>query len=202
MKTRLLTFDRGDYLATKILTIAVAVGLPILLLCLPVYDALTGQPLRVTLPVSEAAPISAADGVTVTPWGVVAVEVAGASAGAWVLSLVPALVASIAVWVGAALLWRVVSAAATGAPFTVDTVHCLRGIALTVILGAAAHWFASGLTHAALSRQLLPGEETTLFVSTTGVAPLVVLGVGLLFAMVAEVVARGVVLEDELEGVI
>ena len=83
-----------------------------------------------------------------------------------------------------------------------DAVHCLRGIALVVFLGAALHWLVAGFVDAALSRRFLPGEETTLFVSTTGSGPLVVVGAAVLFAMVAEAFARGVVLEDDLEGVV
>lgn len=202
MNARLLTFDRADYRLTKVLMILVAVGAPVLLLCWPVYDALAGNPLRVTLPASNLEPLGAADGVTVTPWGRVAVEVADAPLTAWVLSLLPAVVVTFAIWTALVLLWRIVAAAAAGRPFTVDAVHCLRGIALVVFLGAALHWLVAGFVDAALSRRFLPGEEATLFVSTTGSGPLVVVGAALLFAMVAEAFARGVVLEDDLEGVV
>ncbi|MBK7822497.1 MAG: DUF2975 domain-containing protein [Tessaracoccus sp.] len=202
MNAKLLTFDRSDYRATKVLMILLAICAPAVLLGLPVYDLAAGNPLRVYLPAGALAPISVADGVSVTPWGVVSVEAVGASIGTWVLSLVPPLVVVVALWVALLFLWRVVAAAAAGAPFTRDTVHCLRGIALTVFLGSLAHWLASGIVDAALSRQLIPGEETTLFVSTMGSGGLVAVGAAMLFAMVAEVFARGVVLEDELEGVV
>ena len=156
MNARLLTFDRADYRLTKVLMILVAVGAPVLHLCWPVYDALAGNPLRVTLPASNLEPLGAADGVTVTPWGRVAVEVADAPLTAWVLSLLPAVVVTFAIWTALVLLWRIVAAAAAGRPFTVDAVHCLRGIALVVFLGAALHWLVAGFVDAALSRRFLP----------------------------------------------
>ena len=106
MNAKLLTFDRSDYRATKVLMILLAICAPAVLLGLPVYDLAAGNPLRVYLPAGALAPISVADGVSVTPWGVVSVEAVGASIGTWVLSLVPPLVVVVALWVALLFLWR------------------------------------------------------------------------------------------------
>ena len=202
MKTRPLAFDSVDYRLTKALMIAVAAGAPLFAFGFSVYDALAGKPLRVTLPVARVEAVGVAPGVQVTPWGLVAVEATDASIGHRALSLLPSVVVVFATWVALRLLWRVVTAAAAGKPFTVDTVHCLRAVALVVFLGAGLHWLTAGLVNAALSRRFLPGEEATVFATALGSGALIALGAGLLFAMVAEICAHGVVLEGELEGLV
>lgn len=202
MNARLLTFDRGDYRIMRLIMVLAAIGLPLGILGLPAYDLFAGNPLSVALPASNLAPVAVAEGVTVGPAGSVLVEVAGAPLGVWAVSLVPGLVVLAAAAVVLVLLWRVVAAAAAGAPFTVDTVHCLRGISLAVLLGGAAHMVVAGFVDAALSRRFLPGEEAVLFVRTSDGGVLFVFAGCMLIAMIAEVFARGVVLEDQLEGVV
>lgn len=188
MNARLLTFDRADYRLTKVLMILRPSARRS---CSSAGRSTTrwqANPLRVTLPASNLEPLGAADGVTVTLVGPRRGRGGRRNRSLPAPSPLPAVVVTFCDLdrPRPPLAHR---RGAAGRPFTVDAVHCLRGMRWSSSWAPRCTGSPVGRRRRRAQPPASPGEETTLFVSTTGSGPLVVVGAAVLFAMVAEAFA-------------
>lgn len=151
-------FSRGDYLATKLALVAVAVAYPGLALVPRLLSWAGGQPLTLTGQ-SAAGPGPVLDeptpGIEGRYTDQVTWTVADASAGQWLAALAPTLMTALLLVVGAVVLWRLVSTTQRGVPFDRRAVGQLRtlGVLLMayglvrpvgeVLVGLAVFWSGS-----------------------------------------------------------
>ena len=195
-----LAFDRGDYLATKLVLGITALGSVLFGLGGFVVDAVTNAPLPMayttTVPRGIALPRGA------TPNGPATMELllkdatfserlGQAIPGALLLTMTIAVV-----W----LLFQLLGSIQAGEPFTRGNVRRINAIALIVGFGGLLAQFAQGFADNAIyTTGRVPKPSGLAMVMTFTPLPIVIM---LVIALIGEAFRRGIVLRDDVEGLV
>ncbi|PUA80915.1 hypothetical protein C7S10_10965 [Nocardioides currus] len=203
----LFTFDRWDYLGTRVVLGAVALASVSFGVVVPLVQMLQGDALTWQLQTGKTDAL-ATDQLGVKPgaeltWpGTADVRIEDAGVGTWLASIAPgALLATATVVVVVALL-RLLSSIQSREPFAPAAVRSLRVVGATLLLGAVAVTVAASLANQAVLRAAveLRGEPSTF---TLALGPVVVIaGAGLVCAALAEAFNHGIALADDVEGLV
>ena len=196
------TFDRLDFLATKLLLAAVGIGVPLFTVVVPLGRWVTGGTLTWELddvgrPALRSG-LRLRDGVDVTGGATLGLRIPDAGATTWLVSLVPGLLLSAAVGLVVLQLLRLVRNIQDGRPFDATSARALRLIGATVLAATFVVGVGTGVADAVVSDRALSGDGVSMSVSTSFV-PLVA---GLLVLALAEAFAQGVRMQDDVEGLV
>lgn len=199
-----LSFNRWDYLATKVLVGGAVLVTAATAVIAPLIQWLRDEPLHWDLTVAHDAPVprgvEAQAGVTLSGTDGLRVTLPQADAGPWIASLLPGALLAVAVAVVGWLLLRLLRATEAGQPFTRQTVRSLRVIAITVFVATLAITFAEAVADSVIAGAALLDSVST--VGLTFSIPLVPLAFCVLLTALAEAFARGAVLQDDVEGLV
>lgn len=202
-----LTFDRWDFLGTRLVLGLIALGSTTMGVVVPLVRWLTGRPLTWQLQTGKTDDVVtdqlvARSGVELAWPGTADVTIDDAGTGTWLASLVPgALLATATVIVVVALL-RLLSHIEAQRPFAYAAVRSLRIIGATLLGGAVLVTLAGSFANAAVldaAVDLQGGATTFGFDFGTG---LLVAAAGLVCAALAEAFAHGIKLADDVEGLV
>lgn len=201
-----LRFDGVDVKFTKAAGVGVAVVTALFAIVWPIVSWVRGEPLVVWFDgaaegAAEGMVPGAAPGVTVTHGSRVFAEFAEASPGLWLASLVPPALFVIFLVFVLWLLWRLLDDVGDAHPFTMANVARMRGIAIVMMGGSVVLLFARGLANGYLASHAFV-DESVLFAYDFEPSSLLLPGVGLLIAALAEAFKRGIQLESDVEGLV
>lgn len=199
--TRALTFDESDFQWSYLALGLASLASVLFAVALPAVAWLRGEPLvaRVLSPADADVAVSAADGASVTT-DTLTVHLADAPAGAWLATIGLGALFTAVVWVVLYQLWRLLRAVADGSPFTQANVVRLRVMAWALMLTPVVALVLTAFYHSyLLSLALGEGSAWVLRVPNS---TYVIVGFGILLALIAEVFRRGVQLEDDVEGLV
>ncbi len=199
-------FSRFDFLATRGVLALVAVTTPVLAVGMPLLSWARGRPLVWTAQVDPARAdlrgIVAAPGATVDWTGDLALSVGQAPTSAWIYSLVPGVVLSVAVVSVAVLLLRLTRRVQRSEAFVSDSVRSLRIIAFLVMMASLCTQLADNVASSAVLAAALPDEPDVLPVTLFSGGAFVMLLTGLLVGVIAEAFAQGTRLADDVAGLV
>lgn len=202
---RLPAFDRWDYLGTRVLLIASAVATLVVTVLLPVVEWARGRPLVSTVLV-DGDPPAVTDppllaGAEATWDRAATVSLGDASTGAWLASLLPGVVLSVAVLLVVAGLVRLVAGIQRDGGLSDGSVTTLRVVAVTVIAAPWALSLAAGIAEDRVRTEAFGGSGATVSFEVTG-AMLALTVLGLVIAALAEAFRRGASLEHDVDGLV
>lgn len=197
-----LAFDRSDYLLTKIVLGITALGSVLFGLGGFVVDAVTNAPLPMAYTTTVPRGIALPRGATPDGPGPATIELllkdatfserlGQAIPGALLLAMTIAVV-----W----LLFQLLRSIQAAEPFTRGNVRRINAIALIVGFGGLLAQFAQGFADNAIyTTGRLPRPSTLTMVLTFTPLPIVIM---LVIALIGEAFRRGVVLRDDVEGLV
>lgn len=193
---------RADFLAARVVTVAVVVLGPVLALWGRLSDWVEGRPLTWTSWADQGPEYAGATpvgGVTVQHSGELVWEQAGAGVGRWLVSLLPDLVTGAVIAVSALLVLRLIRQIESGVPFDTSSVWYVRVLGLMT--------FCYGIFMPLLV--LVVGVVLTFGVQDEPAygfqfdgSDFLPIAVGLVLLVVAEVWRRGSQIADDLEGLV
>ena len=203
----LFTFDRWDFLGTRLLLGAVAVGVTAFGVVAPIVRWLRGDALTWQLDTGRTEALASDQvvpktGVELTWPGTTDVEIREAGADTWLASIVPGALLAIATVIVVVALLRLLSSIEARHPFAPAAVRSLRIVGATLLFGAVLVSVAGAAADAAVRKAAidLTAGTTTFHVS---LGPVVVIAaVGLVCAALAEAFAHGIELADDVEGLV
>jgi hypothetical protein len=195
-----LAFDRGDFLATKIVLGITALGSVLFGLGGFVVDSVTNAPLPMAYTTTVPIGITLPRGTTHNGPVTVDLLLTDATLGERLGQAVPgALLLSMTiavVW----LLFKLLRSIQAGEPFTRENVRRINAIALIVGFGGLLAQFAQGFADNAIyTTGRLPLPSTLSMVMTFTPLPIVIM---LVVALTGEAFRRGIVLRDDVEGLV
>jgi len=195
-----LTFDRADYLGTKIILGITVVGSVLFGLGGPVVNAATNAPLPVSYTTKVTSGIELPRGATHNGEATVQLLLKDATLGERFGQAIPGLLLAAMTIAVAWLLFQLLRSAQAGEPFTGRNVRRINTTALVVGLGGMLVQLVQGLADNAIYPSgRLPDPSTLLFEMSFTPLPLVVM---LVIALVGETFRRGVVLRHDVEGLV
>lgn len=203
---KILSFDRWDWLLTKGFIALVALLVPLFTVLLPTLMWIQDEPLEWTGPTGQNDVIRSAEGIAqdgvVAHWtDEAAVTIANAPADVWAASLLPGVVLSLATLSICWFLYRLITQIQSEKEFTRVSVWSLRGIALSLILGAAVFTVVTGIADDIVMSRAVDATDGPLI--TIGIAgPIIVSVCALVIAAIAEAFAHGANLQDDVEGLV
>lgn len=203
----LFTFDRWDFLGTRLLLGAVAVGVAGFGVVAPSVQWLRGDPLTWQLDTGRTDELAtdqviAGPGVELTWPGTADVEIRDADAGTWLATLLPGVLLATATVVVVLALLRLLGSIQAQRPFAPAAVRSLRIVGATLLVGAVLVSAAGSFADAAVRDAALDlATGTTTFEMSLGPV-VVVAAVGLVCAALAEAFAHGIELADDVEGLV
>lgn len=203
----LFTFDRWDYLGTRVVLGVVAVVVVGTGVVVPVLQMLRGEPLTWQLETGTTDAlvtdeVTAGPGVELTWPGTAAVRIEDADTGTWLATIAPGVVLALCTVVVVLALLRLLASIQRKAPFAPAAVRSLRVVGATLLIGSALVTVADTIANKAVLDAAvdLAGDE---MVFTLDLGLVVVFGAaGLLFAALAEAFAHGIALADDVEGLV
>ena len=202
--SRILTFDRSDFIATKVLIIAITLGSLAITVLWPVMSWLRGEPLRWVVAVDASAGMPAevtTTSNTVAQWnGDVLVTLSQAPAITRLATLLPGLIATAAIAVTAVQLLGLLRDIQAREPFAAASIRRLRIITLVLMIAPMLALVAHALAEAAVRGAAFADAPFALFFSANGI--LVAAGAGLMVAAIAEAFARGAELRADVDGLV
>jgi hypothetical protein len=195
-----LSFTRSDYIAAKVvLGIAVA-GSVMFGLAGPALDAVSNAPLPMTYTTSVTSGIELPRGARFDGNATTRLLLTDATPIERLTQALPAVLTAGLTIAVAWLLFQLIRSTQAGDPFTRRNVWRINGIALIVGLGGMLAQLAGGVADNALQTTgRLPRPNTLTFEMTVTPVPLVLM---LMIALVAEAFRRGVVLRDDVDGLV
>lgn len=192
-----LAFDALDFKGSRVFIVVAGLFAAVVLLAVPVARWFLGDSLRVTVPVDEPVEI----------WGrmgesyVVSLALEAPTMADRVLALSGSLYILLLIVGGLALLWRFLGQVERGKAFSAEVVALLWSLALLLMVAPVVGGVAQGFLNGWFLRRL--GQSETLWALSGGLAlPAVLIGTGLLLALVAHVFGRGIELERDVEGLV
>lgn len=197
-----LDFDRWDYAATRLLLLAGLVGIPLVVVGLPLLGWLGDDPLVWGAALDQQAAVTdpaLRDGARVVWDGGVEVTLAEVPGGVRLLTLLPALVVALAAALVAWPLLGLVRRIQGGESFSTDAVRGLRVVGLTLLLAPWLHQFLVGIADAAVLEEAFGPRSSTLVI---GAGTLALSALGLAVGAVAEAFRQGVHLRDDVDGLV
>lgn len=195
-----MKFDRQDYAWSYVAIIAAGIVAGLFALILPLIDWARGLPL--TLRVVLGGPESvdgAVDGVRATS-DVVDLEFASAPTSAWLGQIGLGLLFTITVCVGLILLWRFMKSVEHGSPFTRVNVSRLRWMGAILLFAPLIAAVIQGLFSAYILGLAFEADQRLNFY--LGYQTMALMGLGVVLICIAEVFWRGIVLEEDVEGLV
>lgn len=198
---KMLSFDRTDFLLTKVMIVAVAVGIPLASVGAPLVGWATGRSLiwevAGTRATSVPADLATRVGVEARGTDTLALRIDGAGAGTWLATLLPGLALSVAVALGAWLFLRLVQRIERGQPFVAASARSLRLLSITILVGSLAVSLCTGVADSVVTERAL--RDVVSFGFTV---PFVAVIAAFLVLALAEAFAQGVRLQDDVEGLV
>lgn len=195
------TFDKYDFLATKVMLGLAALLTTFAATILPVATWLRGDPLKwqlSTIPsTASVTGMEPAQGVSISIGAGVQAKIADASTSAWLASLAPGLISTVSVLLMVGLLVRLLQRIQTGSPFVAQSVRALRMIGVTIFVGSSLSALATGVAESVVSSEALRGAFGFSFE-----APIALLLGALLVLALAEAFAQGIRLAADVEGLV
>ena len=196
-----LIFTRSDYIATKVVLGISVAGSVFFGLAVPIFDAVNNTPLPVTYMTSvTSSGVELPRGATVDGNASVQLLLNDATAGERLTQALPAiLIAGLTIAV-AWLLFQLIRCTQAGEPFTRRNVWRINGIALVVGLGGMLVQLAGGVADNAIQTSgRLPRPDTLALEMAFTPLPLIVM---ITIALMGEAFRRGVVLRQDVEGLV
>ncbi len=203
MKTPSLDFDRWDYGATKALLVAGLVAIPLLVVGLPLLSWVNGDALVWTTLLDDRTVVTGPEprgGVEAVWDGSAVVTIASASTALRLLTLLPSLMVAAAVGVTTWSLLSLVRRIQRGESFTSTTVTRLRIVGFTLLLAPWLVQAFAGLADAAVLERAF-GSQVPFSIMVDG-GSLVVSALGLAVGAMAEAFRQGVLLRDDVDGLV
>lgn len=202
--SRILTFDRWDFVATRVLIMAITLGSLAITVIWPAILWLRGEPLQWVVAVDIATDLpdeaSLATGASAQWNGEALVTLTQASASAWLATLLPGLITTAAIALVARQLLGLLRDIQSREPFAAASVRRLRVIALILLIAPMVTVTADALAGAAVRSAAFVDAPFAFFISANGI--LVAIGAGLMVAAVAEAFARGAELRADVDGLV
>jgi len=195
-----LAFDRSDYIGAKIVLGITVAGSVVFGLFGPILNALNNAPLRVTYTSKVTRGIPLPRGATLEGPVTVQVVLKDPTLGERLTQAIPAfLVASLTIAI-VVLLFQLLRSTQAGEPFTRRNIVRINIIALSVGIGGMLVQFAGGVADNAIQATgRLPESAGPSFEVTFTLMPLALM---LVIALVGEAFRRGVVLREDVEGLV
>ena len=195
---RMLAFDRADFLITRIVLLLAVAGTALVQVVGPAIEWARGGPLTWTVaPLHADVPLR--EGVESLGAEVV-VSVPDATTESWIATLVPGVISTLAVAIGAWLVLRLMRRIQAGEPFVRASVWSLRGVAGLLVMVPLLMSVAVAVATRLVAEQALPSVEDALAFDLSRALWTVLAGA--LVAAVAEAFARGVELQRDVEGLV
>lgn len=201
---RILTFDRWDFVVTRVLIVMITLGSLAITVIWPVIMWLRDEPLRWVVAVD--ATVGLPDELTTNPaataqWnGDALVTLTQASPGTWLATLLPGLITTAAIALVARQLLWLLRDIQSREPFAAASVRRLRIIALILLIAPMVILTANATAGAAVRSAAFTDAPFAFTFSTTGI--LVAAGTGLMVAALAEAFARGAELRADVDGLV
>ena len=202
-----LTFDRWDFLGTRVVLGVTALAVTGLGVIVPVVQWLRGEPLTWQLQTGKTDDVVtdqlvARPGVELTWPGAADVAIEDAGTGTWLASIVPGALLTIATLIVVVALLRLLASIEEQRPFAYAAVRSLRVIGATLLGAAALVTLAGSFANVAVLDAAVDLQgDTTTFSIDFGNA-LLVAAAGLVCAALAEAFAHGIKLADDVEGLV
>lgn len=199
---RLLTFDARDFQVARLALALSALAVALITVARPLWQWLRDEPLEGGITVDAAPPQVAAREDAAVAWsGDVLVTLTSPTTADRLAALAPGVALSLAAALLAWLGIRLLTAIASGEPFTRRSVGALRGIAGTLLAAMVVVSAADAVLQAQLATSGLADTTDAVFVLEP--LPLLLVGtVALVVASVAEAFARGSRLADDVDGLV
>ena len=195
------TFDRSDYLATKIVLGLWVAGAAAFGLGGFVYDTVTKAPLPVSYTAKIPSGMVLPDGATHDGEATMRLLLKDPTFGERLGQAIPGMLLATMTIAIAWLLFQLLRSTQAGDPFTRGNVRRINATALIVGAGGMLVQIAQGFADSNIfGMGRLPQPSTlTVFAGTVTPLPLVVM---LVIALIGEAFRRGVVLGDDVEGLV
>ena len=198
-----MKLGRGEFIAIKLLLIAVTVAAVGGTLGQSLFSWLRGEPLEARVDTGTegvGGALGLRDGVRLEWSSTADVTIPDASASTWLVSMLPGAAITLSVAIGAALLWLLVSRIERGAPFDAVSVRVLSGLAMVgLIYALVAPTLAGAANSTVLNAAVV--DPGTHFEAVFGVELSVVLA-SLLCSVLAQAFAVGVRMQRDVEGLV
>lgn len=202
-----LTFDRWDFLGTRLVLGLIALGSTTMGVVVPLVRWLTGRPLTWQLQTGKTDDVVtdqlvARSGVELVWPGTADVTIDDASAGTWLASMVPGVLLAIATVIVVLALLRLLASIEAQRPFAPAAVRSLRITGATLLVGAIVITVAGSVANLAVLTAAadLQGDPTAFKLE---LGPSLVIGAaGLVCAAMAQAFAHGIQLADDVEGLV
>lgn len=197
-----LTFDRADYLGTKIILGIAAAGAALFGLGAPVLAAATNAPLTASyttqVPVGFELPREA----THDGYATVDLLLMNATTGERLAQALPGLLLAAMTMAVAWLLFQLLRSTQAGEPFTRENVRRINQTALIVGIGGTLAQVAQGFADNAIRTSgRLPDSSAASPVFELSFTPIPLVAM-LVIALVSEVLRRGIELRDDVAGLV
>lgn len=201
---RIFTFDRWDFVATRVLIAVITLGSLAITVVWPVILWLRGQPLQWVVAVDTTAglpnEVSLAAGASAQWNGEALVTLAQASASTWLATLLPGLITTAAIALVAGQLLGLLRDIQSREPFVAASVRRLRIIALILLVAPMVALTADAVAGAAVRSAAFVDAPFAFLFTANGI--LIGAGTGLMVAALAEAFARGAELRADVDGLV
>lgn len=197
-----LTFDRVDYLGTKVILGIAAAGAILVGLGGPVIAAATKAPLPVSYTTQVTTGIEMPRGATHDGYATVDLLLMNATTGERLGQALPGLLIAAMTIAVAWLLFQLLRSTQAGEPFTRENVRRINLTALIVGIGGTLAQVAQGFADNAIHTSgRLPDSSAASPVFELSFTPLPLVAM-LVIALVGEVLRRGIELRDDVAGLV
>lgn len=203
-KQSILTFDRWDFLATRVVLGLIAVATWVGGVIFPVFTWLIGEPLVSSVVTGHSTPldspeVTAKAGVELTWPGDVDVSIPDADPGAWLVSFLPGLLVAIAATIVVSSLLRLLSRIEAGDDFGRPALRTLRLVGFVLLIAPILVMLAAAVANSVvLDAAVTLSGDPAVFSLEFGAA-FVVAAAGLVCAALGEAFGR---LADDVEGLV
>jgi len=195
-------FDRIDFLLAKALIVLLTVATTALTLGVPLTRWLSGRRLTWELAGPDVTTVpattTATSGTMLRGTDTLAVSIDHPGSGAWAISLLPAVVLSVAAIVIAWQLLRLLRRIEEHRAFATASAAALRVIGLTLVAASLLTSLLTGRADAVVARRASSGESDALGLEL----PIGALLTALLVLALAEAFAQGTRLQRDVEGLV
>ena len=202
-----LTFDRWDFLGTRVVLCIVALGAIGVGVIAPVVQWVRGEPLMWRLQTGTTDDVVtdqlvARPGVELTWPGTADVAIDHAGTGTWLASIVPGALLTIATLIVVVALLRLLSSIEAKRPFAYAAVRSLRVIGATLLGAAVLVTLAGSFANVAVLDAAVDLQGDTQTFSFDFGNAFLVAAAGLVCAALAEAFARGIAMAHDVEGLV